>query len=82
MEKKKRFNIIYNNDDKIGYGKGYYIIYENYEGEPTFDSKYGTYEYSEDVDMVSVGILNKINHLYDMGYILDKYYNPNLKELF
>ena len=75
MEKKKKFNIIYNNDEKKGYGKGYYIVYENYEGKPTFDCKYGTWEQNKDVDGVSVGIINRIKYLYDMGYILDTYYN-------
>lgn len=77
MEKKKRFTIYYNKNDNIGFGKGYYFIYENYEGKPTFDCKYGTFEYSEDVDMVSVGLVNKIYYLYDMGYIFDKYYIRN-----
>jgi len=80
--KKKRFNIIYNNDESIGFGKGYYIVFENHEGKPTLDCRYGTIEYNKDVDMVSVGILNKINYLYDMGYVLDTYYKVNLKDLF
>lgn len=79
---KKRFNIIYNDKEDIGYGKGYYIIFENHEKEPTFDCKYGICEYSKDVDMVSVGILNKIKRLYEMGYILDIYYQVDLKKLF
>ena len=80
--KKKKFNIIYNADKDIGFGVGYYIVYENNKGEPTFDSKYGIYEYSEEVDMVSVGLINKIYHLYEMGYILDIFYCPKLKDLF
>lgn len=79
--KKRRFNIIYNNNKKLGMGEGYYIVFENYEGEPMLDSVYKTIEYSEQVDMVSVGILNKINHLYDMGWVLDKYYTPELEKL-
>lgn len=79
---KKKFTIIYNKDENVGYGKGYYLIYENNEGKATFDSKYGTYEYSEDVDMVSVGILNKMFRMYDLGYVFDRYYPVNLKELF
>ena len=82
MKSKKRFNILYNADKNIGFGVGYYIVYENYEGKPTFDCKYGTIEYNKDVDMISVGIINKINYLYDMGYVLDKYYCPKLKDLF
>lgn len=82
MEKKKKFNIIYNNDENVGYGKGYYFIFENYEGKPTFDSKYGTYEYSKDVDMISVGVINKIYRMYDLGYVFDRWYTVDLKELF
>ena len=82
MEKKKRFNIIYNDNKEIGFGEGYYIIYENYEGEPTYDSMYRIYNYNEQTDMVTVGLINKIYHLYDLGYELDIYYKPNLKELF
>ena len=79
---KKKFNIIYNNDENIAWGKGYYVVFENHKGEPTIDSKYGTYEYSSEVDMVSVGIINKIKYLYDMDYILDVYYaKDKLKEL-
>ena len=79
--KKRRFNIIYNNDKNIGMGEGYYIVFENYEGEPMLDSVYKTIEYNEQVDMVSVGILNKINYMYDMGWVLDKYYTPDIKDL-
>ena len=79
--KKRRFNIIYNKDKNIGMGEGYYIVFENYEGEPMLDSVYKTIEYNEQVDMVSVGILNKINYMYDLGWVLDKYYTPNIKDL-
>lgn len=79
---KKRFNIIYNSNKDIGFGVGYYVIYENYEGQPTFECSFPIYEYSEQVDMVSVGILNKIYRLYELGYILDPYYIVDLKELF
>ena len=82
--KKKRFTIIYNGQEDIAFGKGYYFIYENYEGKPTFECKYSVYEYSKEVDMVSVGVINKINDLYYKGYIYDRYYaaNINLKDLF
>lgn len=82
MEKKRRFKIYYNDDETIGFGKGYYFIYENYEGKPTFDSKWGIFEYNEDVDMVSVGVINKIYEMYDLGYVFDRYYSFNFKELF
>lgn len=72
--KKKKFNIIYNSDEKKGFGKGYYVIYENYEGQPAMDTMYPTWEHNEQVDAVSVGIINKIKHLYDIGYVLDVYY--------
>lgn len=82
-EKKRKFNIIYNSDKKKGYGEGYYIVYENYEGKPTFDSMYPIWEQNEQVDGVSVGIINKIKHLYDMGYVLDVYYNrDNIDNIF
>lgn len=79
---KKRFNIIYNSNEDIGFGVGYYVVYENYKGEPAVDCQYRILEYSEQVDMVSVGIINKIYHLYDLGYILDPYYIVDLKDLF
>ena len=82
MEKKKRFTIYYNGNEKLGFGIGYYFIYENYEGKPTFDSKWGVFEYSEDIDMVSVGVINKIYKLYDLGYIFDKYYSFDFEKLF
>lgn len=82
MKSKKRFNILYNADKDIGFGVGYYIVYENYKGEPTFDCKYGTFDYSEEVEMVSVGIINKIYRLYNMGYVLDIYFSPRIEDLF
>lgn len=82
MERKKKFTIYYNNDETIGFGKGYYIIFENFEGKPTFDSKYGTFEYSEFQDLVSVGLINKMFYMYDLGYVFDRYYEFNFKELF
>lgn len=82
--KKKRFSVVYNDNKEIAFGEGYYIIYEGYDGKPKYDSKYGTFSYSETVDMVSVGILNKINYFYDMNYVYDPYYftKARLGELF
>ena len=77
-----RFNFIYNNDETIGLGKGYYIIFEGYDKKIKWDSYYPTWEHNEQVDGVSVGILNKIQYLIDMGYKLDIYMKVNLKELF
>lgn len=82
MEKKKRFTIYYNSNEKSGLGKGYYFIYENNNGKPTFDSKFGVFEYNKQIDMVSVGLINKIYQLYDLGYIFDKYYTFDFDKLF
>ena len=82
MEKKKRFNVIYNNDENIGYGKGYYVVYENYEGNPTFDSCYHVIEIDENHDAISIGLLNKFEHMYYLGYVFDYGYAFNLKDLF
>ena len=81
MEKRKKFNIIYNDNKELGFGEGYYIVYENYEGKSALDTMYPTWEHNEQVDAVSVGIINKIKYLYDIGYVLDVYYRPDLKEL-
>lgn len=78
----KRFNVIYNNDETIGFGKGYYVIFENHEGKPTVDCAYPTWEHNEMVDAVSVGLWNKIKYLIEIGYKLDIYYICDLKELF
>lgn len=78
----RRFNFIYNNDETIGYGKGYYVIFEGHDKKLLMDTYYPIWEQNEQVDGVSVGILNKINHLIDMGYKLDIYMKVNLKELF
>ena len=82
MEKKKRFNWKYNNDETIGFGKGYYIFFENYKGEPALDSMYPSWEHNEQVDAISVGFLNKFRYMEDLGYVYDKNFIVDLKELF
>lgn len=81
MEKKKRFNYIYNSDETFMYGKGYYLIFEGHDGKPLIETFYPTWEVNEMVDGVSVGILNKIKHLTDMGYVLDVYFITDLNQL-
>lgn len=80
--KRKRFNWCYNNDETIGFGKGYYIYFEGHDGSIMIDSYYKSWEYNEQVDVVSVGILNKFKDLYYLGYQLDMYLAVNLKDLF
>lgn len=80
--KKHRFNWVYNSNEEIGFGKGYYLYFENYEFKPVFECKYGTYEYNPQCDMISVGFLNRIKHLVDLGYVYDPYFKIDLKQLF
>ena len=82
MDRSKRFNYVYNSDDKLGYGKGYYIIFEDNEGSPAFDSYYPIYEKDETMDCVSVGLLNKLDHIYLLGWRLDLGYTVDLNEIF
>ena len=74
---KKKYNIIYNNDKSKGFGIGYYLIFENHEKKPTLDTYYPTWQHNENVDAISVGIINKIKWLEDIGYKLDIYYNTS-----
>ena len=80
--KKCRFNFIYNSDKNIGNGEGYYIIFEGHDKSIMVDSYYKCIEYNEQVDMISVGILNKIKYLSDIGYKFDPYFTADLKDLF
>ena len=82
MERKRKFTIYYNSNKNLGCGEGYYVIFENNFGEPTVDSKYGILEYNKDIDMVSVGLINKLYQMYDLGYIFDKYYTFDFEKLF
>lgn len=79
---KHRFNYLYNGDESIGFGKGYYIIFEGHDKQLRVDTYFPTWEQNEQVDGVSVGILNKISYLIDLGYQFDRYLKVNLKDLF
>lgn len=82
MERKHKFNWMYNADETIGFGKGYYIIFEGSNYEPMVDTMYKTWEYNEQVDGISVGILNKFRYLEDLGYVYDRNFIVDLKQLF
>lgn len=81
MEKKKKFNYIYSDDKTLGYGVGYYIVFEGHDGKPLIDTFYPTWEVNEMVDGISVGVLNKIKYLISAGYQFDIWFKPNLKDL-
>ena len=82
MERKHKFNWVYNNDENIGFGKGYYIFFEGHDYKPLVDCMYPSWEQNEQVDGISVGILNKFRYLEDLGYVYDKNFRVDLKELF
>ena len=83
MEKKKRFNYIYNGDEKVGYGKGYYIIFEGHDGEVLIDAFYRINDIGHDNFTISTSILEHIKHLIDIGYEFDSWYHPStIKQLF
>ena len=77
MEKKKRFNIKYY-DKK----KGYVIYFEGHDNKVYMDCFFPTWEENEQVDGVSVGIINRIKYLYDLGYVYDNWFDYDLDLLF
>ncbi len=84
--KKPKFNVIWNEDEKIGFGKGYYIIFEDHEGKPMMDHYYsiGTNKEWHDLEVVSVDIISNIKNMINIGYEFDIYsYNhKTLEEIF
>lgn len=82
MSRKKKFNVIYNGKEEIGFGCGYYVVFEGHDYKPCLDSVYHTWEHNESVDGVSCGLINKIIYLCDLGYVFDHWYCPDLKEMF
>lgn len=77
------FNFIYNGDEKLGMGKGYYYFFQSLDKEPEdlFGAFYPTKE-TEHVDFVSVGILNQMKHSTDLGWKYNPYYHVDLEEQF
>ncbi len=77
MKKKKRFNIKY-------YAKRnmYVIYFEGNDNEVYIDTMFPSFEVNEQVDGVSVGIINRIKYLYDLGYVYDNWFDYDLDKLF
>lgn len=77
MRKKKRFNIKY-----YAKRKGYVIYFEGHDNKVYMDSFFPTWEQNEQVDGISVGIINKIKYMYDLGYVYDNWFDYDLDLLF
>ncbi len=82
MERKHKFNFIYNNDETIGFGKGYYFIFEGHDYTPMVETMYKCWEQNEHVDGISVGFINRFRYLENLGYVYDRNFIVDLKELF
>ena len=83
MKKERYFNFIYNDDEKLGHGKGYYLFFQSLDDEPEdlFSAFYPIKE-TEHVYFVSVGILNQLRHYSDRGWKFNPYYRVDLTEVF
>ena len=84
MKKERYFNFIYNNDEKLGSGKGYYLFFQSLddEAEDLFAAFYPLVEGNEYVDYVSVGVLNQLKHYTDLGWKFNPYYRVDLEKEF
>ena len=82
-EKERYFNFIYNDDEKLGHGKGYYLFFQSLDDEPEdcFSAYYPLKE-TEHVDFVSVGIINQLVRNTELGWKYNPYYTVNLDEYF
>ncbi|MBO7732049.1 MAG: hypothetical protein J6S67_05840 [Methanobrevibacter sp.] len=84
--KKPRMNFIYNADEKLGFGAGYYFFFEgtagDTKGKPLFETYYHTEEKNEYVDMISVGILNELRRNAELGWEYDPFYYVDLEQHF
>ena len=83
MKKERYFNFIYNGDEKLGFGKGYYLYFQslNDKKEDLFAVHYPIKE-TEQVDFVSVGVLNQLKYYTDMGWTYNPYYTVDLTKEF
>ena len=83
MSKEHYFNFIYNDDEKLGHGKGYYLFFQSLDDDPEdcFAAFYPIKE-TEQVDFVSVGVLNQLRYYSDMGWKFNPYYRVDLTEIF
>lgn len=84
MKKERYFNFIYNDDEKLASGKGYYLFFQSLDNEPEdlFAAFYPLVEGNEYVDYVSVGVLNQLKHYTDLGWRFNPYYRVDLNEYF
>lgn len=83
MKKERYFNFIYNGDEKLGMGKGYYYFFQSLDDEP--EDLLGAFypiKETEQVDFVSVGILNRMKQDTDMGWRYNPYYTVDLTKEF
>lgn len=82
-EKERYFNFIYNDDESLAHGKGYYLFFQSLDDEPDdlFNAFYPTKE-TEHVDFVSVGVLNQLRRNTELGWKYNPYYTVDLNEYF
>ena len=82
---KPKFNFIYNDNSKVGFGKGYYLFFQGIaqedKGQPLF-AKYYPLSETKFVDYVSVGMINDLEHYSYMGWEYDRHYIVDLTKEF
>lgn len=82
---KPKFNFIYNDDNELGFGKGYYLFFQGISGENKGEDLFATYYpliETKNVDYASVGLLNEIRHYEEMGWEYDRWYEVDLTKEF
>lgn len=85
MAKKPKFNFIYNDDNGLGFGKGYYLFFQGIAGENKGQDLFGCYYpliETKGIDFVSIGVLNNLAHYTDMGWQYDMWYKVDLTKIF
>lgn len=76
----KKFNYVYFKGKEM-HREGVYFIYQTEDKEIHFDSMYPIKHCDENLDMISYGVLNRINYLIELGYKFDPYLNVNIEEI-
>lgn len=85
MKKEQYFNFMFNEDEKLGFGKGYYLYFQSMNGEDLFSKYYpvekinkGQFEY----ETISTLIFEDIRHNTELGWTFNPYYKVDLEKEF
>lgn len=85
MKKEQYFNFIYNDDEKLGFGKGYYLFFQDHNGEDIFSKYYPIQKVikgEHTIETIHIGVLDDFYKDTDLGWKYNPYYRVDLTEQF